>query len=42
MLTKMNDALSMAKMSKVVYQVPYSCGKAYVGETVQRLETRME
>ena len=35
MLTKVKDALSMEKMSKVVYQV-------YVGETVRRLETRMK
>ena len=37
MLTKVKDALSMEKMSKVVYQVPCSCGKAHVGETVRRL-----
>ena len=30
MLTKVKDALSMEKMSKVVYQVPCSCGKAYI------------
>ena len=41
MLTKVKDTLSM-EMSKVVYQVPCSCGKVYVGETVRRLETRME
>ena len=42
MPNKVKDALSMEKMSKVVYQVPCSCGKAYVGETVRRLETRMK
>ena len=42
MLTKVKNALSMEKMSKVLYQVPYSCGKAYVGETVRWLETRMK
>ena len=31
----------MEKLSKVVYQVPCSCGEAYIGETVRRLETRM-
>ena len=41
MLTKVKDALSMEKMSKVLYQIPCSCDKAYVGETVRRLETRM-
>ena len=40
--TKVKDALSMEKISKVVYQVPCSCGKAYVGETVRRLQTRMK
>ena len=35
MLTKVKNALSMEKMFKVLYQVPYSCGKAYVGETVR-------
>ena len=42
MLTKVKDALSVDKMSKVVYQVPCSCSIAYVGETVRRLETRMK
>ena len=42
MLTKVKDALAMEKMSKVVYQVPCSCGKAYVGKTVRRLETRLK
>ena len=42
MLTKVKDALSMEKMSNVVYQVPCSCSKDYVGETVRRLETRMK
>ena len=26
----------------MVYQVPCSCGEAYIGETVRRLETRMK
>ena len=42
MQTKVKDALSIKKASKVVYQVPCSCGKAYVRETVRRLETRMK
>ena len=29
-LTKVKDALSMEKMSKVVYQVPCSCSKAFI------------
>ena len=32
----------MKKRSKVVYQIPCSCGKKYIGETVRRLETRMK
>ena len=32
----------IGKGPKVVYQAPCSCGKAYVGETVRRLETRMK
>ena len=42
MLTKVKDALTMEKLSKVVYQVPCSGGKAYIGETVWRLKTRMK
>ena len=29
-------------MSKVLYQIPCSCDKTYVRETVRRLETRMK
>ena len=28
--------------SKVIYKVPCSCGKAYIGETTRRLETRLK
>ena len=42
MLTKMKDTLAMEKQSKVVYRIPCSCGKAYIGETVRRFETRMK
>ena len=41
MLTRVKDTLGMEKRSKVVYQIPCSCGK-YIGETVRRLETRMK
>ena len=37
MLTKVKDALSMEKISKVVYRVPCSCSNAYVRKTVRRL-----
>ena len=40
--TKVKDAMSMEKISKVVYQVPCSCSKAFAGETVRRLQTRMK
>ena len=40
MLTKVKDALPPEKQSKVVYRIPCSCGKTYIGETVRRLETR--
>ena len=28
--------------SKVVYHIPCSCGKVYIGETIRRLETRVK
>ena len=41
-LTKFEDTLPAEKQSKVVYQIPCSCGKTYIGETSRRLETRMK
>ena len=41
MQTKMKDTLAMEKLSKVVYLAPCSCGKAYIGETLRRLEMRV-
>ena len=32
----------MEKQAKVVYRIPCSSGKAYIGETVRRLETRVK
>ena len=32
----------MGKLSNVVYQVPCTCGKIYIGETVRRLDTRLK
>ena len=40
MLTKVKDALPPEKQSRVVYRIPCSCGKVYIGETIRRLETR--
>ena len=34
--------LSRVKHSKVVYRIPCDCGKVYIGETTQRLETRLK
>ena len=42
MLCKVKDTLALEKKSKVVYQVPCSCGEIYIGETLRRLETRMK
>ena len=41
-LTRVKDTLPAEKQSKVVYQIPCSCGKAYIGETTRRLEARMK
>ena len=42
MLTKVKYPLMMEKQAKVVYCIPCSCGKAYIGETIRRLETRVK
>ena len=39
---KVKDPLTMEKQAKVVYCIPCSCGEAYIGETVRRLETRVK
>ena len=41
-LTRVKDKLPMGKLSNVVYQVPCTCGKIYIGETVRRLDTRLK
>ena len=41
-LTKVKDALPMEKQSKVVYRIPCSCGRVYIGETKRKLETRLK
>ena len=40
-LTRVKDPLPPDLQSKVIYKVPCSCGKAYIGETTRRLETRL-
>ena len=42
MLTKVKDPLPVEKHANVVYEVPCSCGKVYIGETKRRLETRLK
>ena len=41
-LTKVKDPLQTTKQSNVVYEVPCTCGKVYIGETKRRLETRLK
>ena len=36
------DPLPIELQSGVVYRIPCSCGKAYIGETTRRLETRLK
>ena len=42
MLTKVKDAVPMEKQANVVYRIPCSCGKSYIGETKRRLESRLK
>ena len=42
MMIKVKDPLMMEKQAKVVYCIPCSCGKAYIRETVRRLEARVK
>ena len=42
LLTRAKDPLPINKQSNVVYEVPCTCGKVYIGETKRRLETRMK
>ena len=42
LLTKAKDPLPIDKQSNVVYKVPCTCGKVYIGETKRRLGTRIK
>ena len=42
LLTKVKDPLPIDKQSNVVYEVPCTCGKVYIGETKRRLGTRIK
>ena len=41
MMSRVKDRLSREKHSKVVNRIPCDCGKVYIGETTQRLESRL-
>ena len=41
-LVRVKDPIPIEKKSGVVYEVPCSCGKVYIGETKRTLETRMK
>ena len=41
-LTRVKDPLPIGKQSKVVYWIPCTCGKAYIGETRRGLVTRLK
>ena len=42
LLTRVKDPLPLEQRSMVVYQIPCSCGKVYIGKTIRRLETRLK
>ena len=42
LLTKVKDPLPIEKQSNIVYEVPCTCGKVYIGETKRRLGTRLQ
>ena len=39
LLTKVKDPLPREKQARVVYDVPCTCGKVYIGETTHRFGT---
>ena len=41
-LTKVKYQLPIDKHSGIVYEIPCTCGKVYVGETIRRLGTRIK
>ena len=40
-LSRVKDKLPTSMSSCVVYSIPCSCGKVYIGETTRRLEQRI-
>ncbi len=41
-LTKVKDTIPITTESSIVYSIPCSCGKVYIGETTRRLEQRLK
>ncbi len=41
-LTKVKDTIPITTESSIVYSIPCSCGKVYIGETTRRLEQRVK
>ena len=41
-LTKVKDTIPISSESSIVYSIPCSCGKVYIGETTRRLEQRVK
>ena len=41
-LLKVKDPLPREKQANVIYKVPCTCGKVYIGETTHQLETRLK
>ena len=41
-ITRVKDPLPREKQANVVYEVPCTCGKVYIGETTRQLGTRLK
>ncbi len=41
-LTEVKDTIAITTESSIVYNIPCSCGKVYIGETTRRLEQRVK
>ena len=42
LFTKVKDPLPIKKQAGIVYEVPWTCGKVYIGETKRRLGTHLK